>query len=414
MCAINDDLKLLADPYNCLPRRSSAMDNFRINDIHEGITLVIGGVRYELSPALAQFLSPKVCFLQSVDLSITEYVPEATCTPLQFQDFLLVDIFECPRVNKSNRDCFLSLTRELGNSEHYAALLHCYEPDWALGQIFDAYCDDAIPFLASQFSQLNTSQLDSMSASTLYHILSHDSLRISSEDALYWYISSRFSADPECWDLFLFVQFEYLSLQCISHFLSIVPDYIDGRFWEVISSRLIPGIHQRAIRPLPDAQLGDGIISSLMHKHRDVLHENQIVTVTSKSGFAPDRLLNENPSSNFWSDNEPGQWICCDFHEMRVRPTHYTITSLCMTSWVIESSLDGVNWIEIDRQTDNEYLRRAYNDRDVHYDSAAFPVWISVDCRYIRLTQTSKNSSGTDELVVGFFDVFGSLVEQQE
>jgi archaellum component FlaC len=112
----------------------------------------------------------------------------------------------------------------------------------------------------------------------------------------------------------------------------------------------------------------EGIISYLTKKHGGNVHEKGIVTVTAKS------VVNNDPRcaadfvthlTGFYCDqafpsaNAPRQWVCLDFHEIRVRPTHYTITGYSLKSWVVEGSLDGECWTEMDRQTDTEELRPA-------------------------------------------------------
>jgi hypothetical protein len=39
---------------------------------------------------------------------------------------------------------------------------------------------------------------------------------------------------------------------------------------------------------------------------------------------------------------------------MHVRPTHYTLSGWHLKSWVVEGSLDGQCWAEIDRPTNNQ------------------------------------------------------------
>jgi hypothetical protein len=105
------------------------------------------------------------------------------------------------------------------------------------------------------------------------------------------------------------------------------------------------------------------------------------------------------------SKDAPGQWICWDFHEMRVRPTHYTIRSYWLKSWVIESSLDGEGWTEIDRKTNNQ-------DFKAHaWETASFAVSKSAECRFIRLTQTGKRHYPDDCLSISAFELFGTLLE---
>jgi hypothetical protein len=230
---------------------------------------------------------------------------------------------------------------------------------------------------------------------------------ISSEDDLFWYISSRICSDPESLDLLRFVRFEYLSAERISDFFSAFPDSIDRRLWESISGRLIRP--KEVEFPLKEAWPPDGIISYLTRKYGGNVHDKGIVTITSKSVYKDDpewalRNVADLSSDYFNSKDEPGQWICWDFHERRVCPTHYTIRGWGLKSWVVESSLDGEAWTEIDQKTDNE----DFKDR---WETAAFAVSNSAECRFIRLTQTGKTHYGNDDLAIQAFDFFGTLLE---
>jgi hypothetical protein len=43
-----------------------------------------------------------------------------------------------------------------------------------------------------------------------------------------------------------------------------------------------------------------------------------------------------------------------------VRPTYYTIRSVYLKSWVVESSRDGADWIEFDRKWKNEDFKAGW------------------------------------------------------
>jgi hypothetical protein len=94
-----------------------------------------------------------------------------------------------------------------------------------------------------------------------------------------------------------------------------------------------------------------------------------------------------------------------------IRPTHYVIRSYPsdaesehLKSWVVEGSLDGLNWMVIDR-------RRKNFDLNEEFAVAIFPVSHSENCHFIRLTQTGKNHAGDHLLTMSAFEVFGTLVE---
>jgi hypothetical protein len=108
----------------------------------------------------------------------------------------------------------------------------------------------------------------------------------------------------------------------------------------------------------------------------------------------------------FYSKNEPGQWVCWDFREMRVRLTHYTLSACKLKSWVVEASVDGSSWTQIDRQTDSRYF--------TSWGATSFSVSATSDFRLIRLTQTGLNHSGCtgpDQLCLGAVEFFGTLSE---
>jgi hypothetical protein len=159
----------------------------------------------------------------------------------------------------------------------------------------------------------------------------------------------------------------------------------------------------------------NGIISYLTKKHGGNVQEKGIVTITSKSVDDDPRLAVRNVArltsgSCFSSKDEykPGQWVCWDFRDMRVRPTHYTITAVWLKSWVVEGSLDGISWTEIDRQTNNQVFNQDFR---ACWNTVSFAVSKPAGFRFIRLTQTDKNHAGKDLLVLDAVEFFGTLSE---
>jgi hypothetical protein len=177
----------------------------------------------------------------------------------------------------------------------------------------------------------------------------------------------------------------------------------------------------------------DGIILYLAKKHGGNVHDQGILTITSKSvsdddpkdppagiirvtstsgqsasDWAAKNAADLSPLVSFLSKDEPGQWICWNFGEMRARPTHYTIQASFggLKSWVVEGSLDGRTWTEIHRQTGNQ----AFGDGR-GWSTASFAVSHSGEFGFIRLTQTEKNHRGDDYLHLYVVEFFGTLSE---
>jgi hypothetical protein len=153
--------------------------------------------------------------------------------------------------------------------------------------------------------------------------------------------------------------------------------------------------------------LDHGIIGWLTRQCGGNVHEKGIVILTSKTTpSSPKKALTQvadrNPDWYFCSQNEPDQWVCWDFRERRLLLTHYALRALLLGSWVMEGSLDGENWTEIDRQTDH----RAFRDLP---ETTAFTVSNPAECSFIRLTQTYRNYGGHDVLALGPVEFFGIL-----
>jgi hypothetical protein len=153
----------------------------------------------------------------------------------------------------------------------------------------------------------------------------------------------------------------------------------------------------------------DGIISSLTRKHGGNVHEKGIVTVTSKSTAgqksrnAPQNCADlTHDSYSFESNNAPGQWVCWDFGDVLVGLTGYTIRAWKVKSWILEGSLDGETWTEIDQVTGNEDFKE-------DMATASFTLPKPAECRFIRLTQSDKKHNGTHVLNLQAVEFFGTL-----
>jgi hypothetical protein len=104
-------------------------------------------------------------------------------------------------------------------------------------------------------------------------------------------------------------------------------------------------------------------------------------------------------------------WICYDFKERRIVPTHYAIRTYWadpgnehLKSWLVETSADGQTWREVAREENNEQLN-GYNF------TATFAVAGGGECRFVRLVQIGRNHLGDDILYIEAWEIFGSLFE---
>jgi hypothetical protein len=104
-------------------------------------------------------------------------------------------------------------------------------------------------------------------------------------------------------------------------------------------------------------------------------------------------------------------WVCYDFKERRIMPTHYTILthdscpgSPHLKSWLVETSADGENWQEVAREEDNWQL----NGENF---IGTFTVAGGGESRFIRLVNIGENHAGSDCLLICAWEIFGTLFE---
>jgi hypothetical protein len=155
----------------------------------------------------------------------------------------------------------------------------------------------------------------------------------------------------------------------------------------------------------------EGIISHLK-KYEKKLPLEKIVTIRSNTGVNT-RNLADTSLSEFRSDDLLEQWICWDFHQLRVAPKQYQIRSATVAhpkDWVLEVSIDGEKWTPVDKRQDNYDL--FYWESREKSKVATFIIENIQEGRYIRLTQTNTNHDGNNVLALASCEFFGDLFDR--
>jgi hypothetical protein len=194
--------------------------------------------------------------------------------------------------------------------------------------------------------------------------------------------------------------------------LSVSPSIPNSRLSDRNFSPSIPKSPppSRTFSPSGDGSL-DGIISHLTREHGGNVHDRGIVDISSKSRWSscvPKHAADLQTQTYFHSLAEPDQWLCYDFKDRRVKPTHYSIHAhsgnAYLRSWIFEGSNDGSSWTILDEQKNNSTTNSSH-------PIGTFSVSRSAECRFIRLRQTGKNARGSDHLILFAFEIFGQLIE---
>jgi hypothetical protein len=108
------------------------------------------------------------------------------------------------------------------------------------------------------------------------------------------------------------------------------------------------------------------------------------------------------------TDHAPNSWICYDFKRLKVNVSHYALRSRSedpshhLQNWTIEGSLNGTNWIELDRR--NECRELLGMNR-----SATFQTSRGEFVQLVRLRQHGVNSSNEHCLTLSAFELFGTV-----
>ena len=112
------------------------------------------------------------------------------------------------------------------------------------------------------------------------------------------------------------------------------------------------------------------------------------------------------------TNNTASSWMAVDLKDKRVRPTGYVLSGdkhtvsfwrRFLRHWRLEGSVDGVTWTT---------LRAHSNDTSISLasPSAYWPIDYATGAfSRFRIRQTSKNSSGYDNLAASGFEIYGEL-----
>jgi hypothetical protein len=187
------------------------------------------------------------------------------------------------------------------------------------------------------------------------------------------------------------------------------------RLLPVLERPFVPRVQQfrfDSSRPL------NGIIHYLADVYGDAtkMEEMKVLTVSASSiygdPYTPSRAVDQRADTFFVSQNNPGSWLCLDFHDLRVIPTSYTLQTRHdgdagynhPKSWDVEYSQTGEDggWFALDSQ----------KDVDLNQKSAHKTVEISnaPECRFVRVHITGLNHNNASYLSVGNFELYGTLL----
>jgi hypothetical protein len=396
---------------------------------------IVGGCHYFCNHVIAAFLSPRIAELQSSDSTSASYrvLTDDQCS--YFKSFLSLAYGEEIEISHSNQQFLSDLSVELGNSE----LVSLIEREFIGSEITESNVisrlhrqmstggsyDIELAFVASHFEELSKS-LAGVELWILEAVLADERLCIESEDSLFDFIVGL--GLDKSFSLMEFVRLEQLSIERVRLVVKVI---VDGNI--SVNFGILKSLCSRVVLPVDASGLSadgsryrdkfpfkaesplSGIISYLTQKNGGNVHDKGIVGVSCSSVYSNSFLAKyvaDVGADTYWhSKNEDNSWLCYDFKNMRVRPSHYSLRSRSdgcvnsshLRSWYLETSIDGTNWVVVDHHRNYSEL----NGRDVIRTFAVKPCEY---CRFVRIRHQGPSWSNF-YVAISSFEVFGDLQE---
>lgn len=167
-------------------------------------------------------------------------------------------------------------------------------------------------------------------------------------------------------------------------------------------------IRTRTFR-MQDGQLFHGILHHLCTMCGDNAARAGLVEISasSRAHGEPSMLIDENNMDYFGTIDRAGSWIMVDFQNARISLTGYSLRTHRhegnghITGWTIECKNDG-DWVLVDQRENVTELSRLGN---AEFFSVPNP---SPRVRFVKLTQTLRNTMGYNNLRLSAIEFFGS------
>ncbi|OHT08544.1 hypothetical protein TRFO_22880 [Tritrichomonas foetus] len=392
----------------------------------------IGEKKLKVNRFIADFLSPKISHFHFPDANINSLVIDITSFLHQFPQKApkIIEIEnnltklikklikgEEILIKEKERNYLYFLAQELKNDEIFSNIFEFIPKDIVLDNweiIFkqnsllfkstNMLTCDFVDFISENFFQLSDKIIEKyvnheISIEMIQSILFSEKLTLESEDQLLEFIFKikSFNDFSNNFNFVLIsllenIEFEMLSEESFQQFLEIF-DYneMTNRLWSKLCKCFHPtqlstkfssrSRYKSTVIPFRKESPNrfSGIIHHLTKECDGNVHVKEIVDVTSStvnSDFYPQNAVDlKNKNSYFQTRNELNGWICYDFKEKKINPTHYSIRSRHdndeggwhLQTWIIEGSNEEGKWIELDSRQNEKSLdfRNAENTFEI-------------------------------------------------
>lgn len=425
------------------------------NIYEKDFSFIVNGEEFKTSRIIADLLSPIISRNHLTDPTINTYTINTQYSG-DFSQILKLLNFESMNITNDDIPFFSEVIEKLGYGfiefdfntdtieltiDNVLNFLHVHEKN---RKFYSQIITKEIAFVSSHFAELYENQEESMkylSIETLIDVINNDQLRLENEDQLLKFVNELYSQNSDYSILYETVLFSNVSSENMKEFITIFDlNDISNSIWKLLSKRLCYEIDKSDDKD--DEQIRYNT-NNLKSEHNEEEDECLIFEYTKENEYkgifnyiqtqSNDKIENEinfsssslwdnrydssyvtkfrDQSKTFYSRDEENSWICFDFNEHRIIPSHYTIGSRNWgrnsnhpKSWVIEGSEDNEKWDKIDEEIDCSFL----NGKSLVH-SFEMNNQINKKFKFIRMRSTGPDWRGKNVLAFESFEIYGKL-----
>lgn len=412
------------------------LDSF--TDIQFGIypkdfVFIVNDKIYETSRFIADIISPLI-----KNSPENYFILETTNKDFDFSTFLECSDFSKHRIQVELIPDFLEITSKLRNEAAYLSIHQVFSQNITKSNVLDRinikrsfikdfnrdtpeyelinkeFLKEEIDYAISHFSEFSNDEMRKFSEETFLEIINSESFPPECNDTLLNFAISCYQKDESLTYYFPKVDYTKVSPDLLFKFMNLVDLESAKDIWTSLKAKFYdPAYNVKGPKTI-DLTAEDGVFTYI-HKARNAdLYENKIIEVITK----PNKPVNakqifnydKNLENIFVTTNEPNSSITFKLDPLSLQITSYEITSCKwvkfsnhLRSWVVEISVDGEKWTEIDAQNDCESL----NGSNL---TCKFDIKTKVDfAKYIRLRTTSTDWRQKNFLAYNRLEFYGIL-----
>ncbi|KAK8871446.1 hypothetical protein M9Y10_007175 [Tritrichomonas musculus] len=427
----------------------SSILNVPLQTYQKDFSFIVNGEEFRTSRLISDLLSPVICQIHSNDPTVDSFTINTQhhgdfSHILHLTDFnssnipsdqlpFIVDVFGILGIQCQEEIAPIEIT--------FDNVLDLISQHERYGIFYRNHLSREIDFASAHFYELcenRKEELSNLSVDTLFQIMSNDQLQLNSEDQLLNFINDLYSQNSMYSILYETVLFVHASAEVIRDFTSLFSaGDMTAAAWLRISQRLDQKIEcpsegvdgevmRNRYREHPIENRGSlfeytgnnefrGIFSHLTSQGQigDLVGITSSSVVNSSACYQPGNVLRYGDTNNYFHSNQmTGNWICFDFKDRRVIPTHYTLKSVNWgvnsnhpRSWVVEGRTEGGEFETIDEESDCAFLNGVSL---VHTFALSRPS--SKEFKYIRVRLTGPDWANANYLIFDSFEIYGRLI----